>query len=230
MRRVSIGLLVFALSVGAVVFFWYKGTLPSFDSLRGSRHEFSAYVDSHPVLGVLFFSFIYIAVVAGSIPLATPLSLLAGFLFGTFEGVVIVVLSATIGATITFLLSRYFFRSFFEEKTKNMMQKLHFKSTTNGFKDVFIARLIPAVPFSLINIIAGLTQVRLGEYVLATILGIIPFSFVYVHSGMRLSEITSIKDIASSASVMFFSRIALVLFVLYILRRYFTSRKTSSEL
>jgi uncharacterized membrane protein YdjX (TVP38/TMEM64 family) len=96
----------------------------------------------------------------------------------------------------------------------------------NGFRDILIARLVPAVPFSLINIIAGLTKVKVRDYVLATLIGIMPFSFVYVQAGVQLSEINSLSDIASSMTVM--SRVALVLFVLYVLRRFFFTKQKAN--
>lgn len=227
MRRMLFGLFVFLAIASAVFFFWYTGSIPSFDALKESRHDFSAYVDTHPILGISVFAVIYILVVSASIPLATPLSLLAGFLFGSYVGTAVVVLSATIGATIIFILARYFFRDFFEAKARGMMSRISTSTSTSGFQDILVARLVPAVPFSLINIVAGLTKVKVSDYVLATLIGIIPFSFVYVQAGVQLSEIHSLGDITSSMTVMFASRVALVLFVLYLLRRFFSTKKTA---
>lgn len=224
MRRFSIGLVLAVAIAACIASLSYFEMLPTFEELRESRHEFSAYVDMHPVLSIIVFSLIYIVAVALSVPLATPLSILSGFLFGTVVGTLVVVFSATVGATAIFLLARYFFRDFFEEKFKARIDALKVESMVNGFRDILILRLIPAVPFALINVAAGFTRVRLREYVLATFLGIMPFSFVYVHAGMRLSEVSSLKDIASSETVMFLSRIAVVLVVLYLIKMYFPKR------
>ena len=109
------------------------------------------------------------------------------------------------------------------------MESVKLESTKNGFRDILIARLIPAVPFSVINIVAGLTHVKLRDYILATVLGIIPFSFVYVHAGTSLAEIQSIRDIASTETAMLLSRIGVVLLVLYAIKYFYTSRKNKSE-
>lgn len=225
MRRFSIGLLLAVVIGATVTSLSYFGMLPTFEELKESRHEFSTYVDMHPALSIIVFSLIYIVAVALSVPIATPLSILSGFLFGTVVGTFLVVFSATIGATVIFLLARYFFRDFFEEKFRTRIDTLKVESMLNGFRDILILRLIPAVPFALINVAAGFTRVRLREYVLATLFGIIPFSFVYVHAGMRLSEITSVKDILSSETFMFLSRVVVVLVVLYVIKVYFPKRK-----
>jgi uncharacterized membrane protein YdjX (TVP38/TMEM64 family) len=208
----AVSLAVCACVVGA----WYAGFLPSFAEVQGSRDALRAYVDVHPYLSPFVFMLVYMGVVALSLPLATPLSLLAGYFFGALLGTFVVVVSATVGATVIFLIARYFFREFFEEKIRAYRGDV---PNIGTFGDVLIARLVPAVPFSLINVLAGLTRVSLRSYVVATLLGIIPFSFVYVYAGERLGELQSIHDITSSESAMFLSRIALVLVVLYIVRR-----------
>jgi uncharacterized membrane protein YdjX (TVP38/TMEM64 family) len=202
---------------------WYAGVLPSFQDVQSSRDALRAYVEVHRVLAPVVFALIYIGVVALSLPLATPLSLLAGYLFGKVFGTFIVVVAATLGATLIFIIARYFFREFFEEKIRVYRGGL---SEIGTFSDVLIARLVPAVPFSLINIVSGLTRVSLRSYILATFIGIIPFSFVYVYAGQRLGEIHSIHDITSSESTMFLSRVFIVLVVLYIIKRVHGTRTT----
>lgn len=220
MKRHHIGLIVALCIVVAIGALYFSGNLPSFDDIRESRDRFHSYAMTMPITATLVFSLVYIALVALSIPLAAVFSLLAGFLFDSVVGTVIIVISATIGATIIFLLARYFFRDYFETKI-GVSEKTRSFGT---FSDVLVARLVPAIPFSLINIVAGLTQVSLRDYVLATALGIIPFSFVYVHAGEALGEIQSLRDIASSELWMFVSRIALVIAVLYIIKRVHSAR------
>ncbi|MFM2374630.1 MAG: hypothetical protein RLZZ234_625 [Candidatus Parcubacteria bacterium] len=212
-----------ALVVGTVSAFWYVGFLPNFDDIRASKDMLHALAERNQILAPFVFSLVYVAVVALSLPLATPLSLLAGFLFGAVLGTFLVVQGATIGAVLIFLLARFFFRDFFEAK----VQKFQVKVPSFGtFSDVLVARLIPAVPFSLINIVAGLTRVSLRSYTMATFFGIMPFSFVYVYAGQRIGEIHSLHDITSSESAMFLSRICLVLVALYIIKRVHSARTT----
>jgi uncharacterized membrane protein YdjX (TVP38/TMEM64 family) len=228
MRKEHIGLLCIALVVSIVAFVWWLGHIPSFEEVRASRDQFHAYAMTMPKTAALLFSLIYIIAVAVSIPLATPLSLLAGFLFGSVWGTAIVVVSATIGATFTFVLARFFFREYFETKIASLGSRATSHSF-GTFGDVLIARLIPAVPFSLINVVAGLTQVSLRNYIMATALGIVPFTFVYVHAGEALGELNSLGDVASSESALFLSRIALVIAALYVVRRIYASRARTKD-
>jgi uncharacterized membrane protein YdjX (TVP38/TMEM64 family) len=223
MQRQLWGMAAVALVVGTVSAFWYVGFLPNFDDIRASKDMLHALAERNQILAPFVFSLVYVAVVALSLPLATPLSLLAGFLFGAVLGTFLVVQGATIGAVLIFLLARFFFRDFFEAK----VQKFQVKVPSFGtFSDVLVARLIPAVPFSLINIVAGLTRVSLRSYTMATFFGIMPFSFVYVYAGQRIGEIHSLHDITSSESAMFLSRICLVLVALYIIKRVHSARTT----
>ncbi len=218
MKRQQVGL-VLAGTLALVVFvLWKLGALPSFEEIRTYRDQFAMYAAHMPVLAPLIFGLLYVIVVALSVPLATPLSLLSGFLFGAVGGTVIVVVSATIGATIIFVLARYFFRDYFEAKVSALRGGA--KVTSFGtMSDVLVARLIPAVPFSLINVVSGLTTVSLRDYVIATFFGIIPFAFVYVYAGQQLGEIDSIHDIASTNAAMFLSRFVILIAAIYVIGR-----------
>jgi uncharacterized membrane protein YdjX (TVP38/TMEM64 family) len=194
--------------------------------VRAYSDRYEAYAMQMPILAALVFGLVYAGAVALSIPIAALLSVLAGFMFGSVWGTVIVVISATVGATATFILARYFFRDFFERKASRFVGTAEAEARLNGFSDVLIARLIPAVPFSLINAVAGLTRVSLRNYVLATALGIIPFTFVYVHAGEALGIFDSLSQVASSEGWIFASRIAIVVVAIYIVQRIYKARTT----
>lgn len=226
MKRALIGGALFTL-IGALLFvLWMQGLLPSFEEIRASRDHLEAFAMTMPLRAGVIFVCVYIAAVALSVPIAIPLSLLGGFLFGSIIGTLLVTFAATAGATILFILSRYFFRDFFLSRAGKLSERVRSETTLNGFRDVLIARLVPAVPFSLINALAGLTHVRVRDYVAATALGIIPFTFVYVHAGVALGELTSLRELASSESAMFIARIALVIVALYLIRRAHSAQNT----
>ncbi len=224
MRKEWIGTLLFGALCAGLVLAWYVGMLPTYADMRDYAMRFESYAMNMPLLAAGIFAALYIAVVAFSIPVATPLSVIAGFMFGTFWGVVIVVFSATVGATGTFVLARYFFRDAFERRASRIANIASVEARLNGFRDVLIARLVPAVPFALINAVAGLTRVSLRDYMLATALGIVPFTFVYVHAGQAFAEFETLEDVASSEAWMFVSRIALVVVCIYLLKRWYAYR------
>jgi uncharacterized membrane protein YdjX (TVP38/TMEM64 family) len=223
--KLGIALVLVVFSIGT--YLYASGSLPSFDSLKESRVELLELQKEHPLLAPLVFGLLYIVVVALSLPIATPLSLLGGFLFGTILGTLAVVVSATIGATLIFIATRYFFR---EYVTKHILahSAIH-TPPLSSFSDVLIARLIPLVPFSFINIAAGLTAVTTRSYALATAIGIVPFSFVYVLAGTRLGEIESVTDIVSPQTFIVVSVIGVVLFALNVVKRRFSDRSSQPQ-
>ena len=193
---------LFILAVIALVYYLNGQDLfMTFEHVRDQRDELEAFIMRSPVAGILIFSAIYIGAVALSLPIATPLTVLAGFLFGSVLGTAVVGVTATIGATIIFLLARFFFRDFFMQKFGYRIRKIDAEFTTNGFRDVLLLRLAPVVPFVLINVATALTNTKTRDYILATFFGILPFTFVYVNAGNRLAELNSVSDIVSVQTV-----------------------------
>jgi len=225
MKRHSIGLLC----VTAVLLFGVMlsrgGFLPNVADMQQSRHVFIAYVGAHPFLAAFFFVCFYILTTALSLPIATLLTLLGGFLFGIVWGTILVVISATLGAGIIFILARYFFRDFFVEKARILRGGEDAPSSFGTFTDVLIARLVPAVPFSFINIVAGVTSISFRDYILATILGIAPFTAVYVFAGTKLSDLHSTADIFSSSTLKDITLIMTTFGVLYVCARIYAHVK-----
>jgi uncharacterized membrane protein YdjX (TVP38/TMEM64 family) len=121
----------------------------------------------------------------------TILSVAGGAIFGATFGTIYVIIGATLGATFAFLISRYFARSFFEdivEKKYPKIKEYDEKLERNGFMTVLFFRLIPLFPFNGLNFALGLTKVKLRDYFLATLIGIIPGTFAYVYLGSSLVE------------------------------------------
>lgn len=221
MKRQYVGVALLLCMLVAGVVLVKSGYVPNLATLQNSREALQGLVTAHPLLAPFVFSLIYISVVALSLPVATPLSLLAGFLFGVVFGTLLVVVSATVGACATFFLARTFFREYFMEKVRAYGYDA---SRFGTFGDVLIARLIPAVPFWFINAVSGLTNVRLGAYAIATIMGIAPFSFVYVLAGTRLGELHSFSDVLSGKTIATISIIGAIVLTFSIFKR---TRKVS---
>lgn len=173
------------------------GIMISFDTLKEARMEIRYELMDNPIQGAIIYSLVYIAAIALSLPVAAALTVLSGFLFGGVAGTAIVVFSATTGATLIFILARFFFRDYFTRKLGSKLEVVDREMRDHGVRDIFLLRLMPIVPFSLINVAAALTSVRLKHYVIATFFGIIPFTYIYVKAGERLSEIGSLQDVVS---------------------------------
>jgi len=109
----------------------------------------------------------------------------------------VVNVGATLGATLAFLTARYLFRDAIERRFGARLQAFNAGLNRGAMGYLLFLRLVPVFPFFLINLGAGLTQVPLRTYVLATMIGILPGSFVYCNAGARLARIDDLSQIAS---------------------------------
>jgi len=158
--------------------------------------ECVAWIDNMGAWGVLLFMVVFSIGVILFLP-ASVMSLGAGFAYGIVLGSVLVTIAGTIGAIVAFLLSRYIARDWVTKiiARDKRFQRVDKAIETNGFKFVLLTRLSPIVPYVLQNYTYGLTAVSLKDYCKASILGMLPGTFLYVYLG---SMITEASEIASS--------------------------------
>jgi len=117
-----------------------------------------------------------------------PLDLAAGILFGPVWGTVYSLVGATVGATIAFLGARTVGREWTEEKLSGPLKKLKEGVDKGGWEFVAFVRLVPIIPFNLLNYALGLTRIRLMPYVLASFVFMAPATVVYVYAGWAGGE------------------------------------------
>lgn len=170
-------------------------------------------------IGAVLYILIYTTIIAFSLPFATPLTILSGFLFGNIIGTLVVAVAASSGATLSVLINRFFFREFVEYKFGRQLRKLNTELHGNGFRDILLLRLAPVIPFSLINIFAAVTSVRIRDFFFATLIGTLPFTFVYVNAGKELAQLESFSDIISPQVIIGISLIALSVAIPIFIRR-----------
>ncbi len=173
-------------------------------TLQDNKELLLSYVSQNPIMSVLGFMLLYCVCVALSLPIATLLTLTSGFLFGQWFGTLYVVIAATIGATIIFLIARSSFGQTLREKAGGLYKKVESNMSDNAIGYMFFMRLVPLFPFALVNIVPALFNVRTRAFVLTTFLGIIPGSFVYVNLGEQLGDITSLSDLVSIETLLAF--------------------------
>jgi uncharacterized membrane protein YdjX (TVP38/TMEM64 family) len=161
----------------------------SLEALKTNRAWLEALVAAHPYKAMAIFAAVYIAAVAFSIPGAVVLTLAGGFLFGTWQAGALVVVSATIGAVIVFLAAKTALAELIRARMGTRITALEDGFRANALSYLLVLRLVPVFPFFLVNLAAGLLGVRLGTYVLATAIGIIPGTFVYAGLGNGLGAI-----------------------------------------
>ncbi len=187
-RLLPLVLILLVAVVGVVAL----GEYLNFETLRENRKVLLAFRDAHYLTAALVFMLAYVLIVAFSLPGTLPASLTGGFLFGLFPGALMNVISATIGAVLIFLAVRAGLGH--RVTSKIDASEGHLKRLTEGIRDnefsvIFSLRLMPILPFWLVNVVPALIGVRLRVFALATLVGIIPGGIVYTWVGVGLAEV-----------------------------------------
>lgn len=160
-----------------------------------------SFIASHKLAAVLIYMGIYASVVALSLPGAAAMSITGGFLFGWMLSAPVTVVAATIGAVIVFQAVKTSFGAALAERAGPMVQKLSQGFATDAFSYLLFLRLVPAFPFFIVNAVAGLCNVRLATFILATVMGIIPGSIAFAYLGTGLGSVIAAQTAAHEACV-----------------------------
>ncbi len=178
--------------------------LITLESIKSQRSELLEMVNARPVLSAFAFIAIYIISVALSLPIATVLTLLGGFLFGRWLGTLLIVFSATIGATILFVAAKSAIGSTLREKAGPLFKKVESNMNQNAIGYLLFMRLVPVFPFFMVNIVPALFNIKLLPYITTTFVGIMPGTFVYANVGRELGTINTLSDLISIETILAF--------------------------
>jgi len=216
--------LVFA---GAVAGFFALGGYRylTLDTIKDNRDALLAFTQAHYAQAVVIAFLVYVAAAAFSLPGGLILSLTCGFLFGRWAGTVLVVLAASIGATLLFLAARYVFADSARKRLGALGEKINAGFTRNAFSYMLFLRLVPAFPFFLVNLAPAFTSIPLRTYALATFIGIIPGTFVFVNLGETLGRIDSLQGLVSWETLGAFALLGILALVPVVVR----SRMSSGD-
>lgn len=164
----------------------------SFDALFAHRNSLLAYRDSHYLWASLGFVAVYILLVAFSVPGAIWVTLTGGFLFGLFPGVIYNIIGSTIGAILVFLAARAGIGADVDAKiqsTGGLAARMRRAMADNEVSALLTMRLIPGMPFFLVNLIPAFTGTKLRRFAWTTAVGMIPGTFVFTSVGAGLEHV-----------------------------------------
>ncbi len=209
-RRFRITLVLFVLAA-FTAFYWFDlGQYLNLESLKTQQSLLTSYFDTHPLGFSLIYASIYVASAALSIPGATILTLASGAIFGFWWGLLLVSLSSSIGATLAFLGSRYLLRDTVQKKFKDKLEKVNAGIEKEGSFYLFTLRLVPLIPFFVINLVMGLTPMKTRTFFFVSQLGMLMGTIVYVNAGTQLANITSPRDILTPSLLFSFVLIGIL--------------------
>ena len=189
--KIILGLFYLLVVSSFLYFFLSKFTieeLTSYEFIKNNRDYFYGVKQSNLLLISLIFliSAIVWVVMAG---FGLPVALLAGFIFGKWLGIFLLLIGMTIGATISYMLGNYFFKEMIKEKFLNRFKNLEIKFKKSEFFYLLIYRFIGGIPFALSNVLPCIFNVRIANFFWATLIGLTPQFFLLVSIGSGLEKV-----------------------------------------
>ena len=174
-----------ALLVGFFIF--DLDSLISYQGLAENEAALKRAVAENRLITILVYMAVYIAAVAFSLPGALWLSLAGGLMFGIWAGGVIIVISATLGASGLFVAARYIIGDALRARAGPALQKFEAAFNRDAWSYMLVLRLLPIFPFFIVNLGAALVGVRFPIFLLTTFFGIMPGTFVFASIGNGIS-------------------------------------------
>ncbi len=189
--KITLGLFYIIIVSTFLYFFFTKFTfeeLTSYDFIKNNRDYFIQFKQTNLFLTSLIFLLftIFWVIMAG---FGLPIGLLAGFIFGKWFGVLILVIGMSIGASILYMIGKYFFLDFIKEKFLIKYKNLEIKFKQSEFIYLLIYRFVGGIPFAISNVLPCIFNVKVSNFFWATLIGILPQLFLVVSIGSGFEKI-----------------------------------------
>ncbi len=200
----SVKRVVVVLGLAALVTAFFALDLGQYLSLgyfKSQQAAFDAHYAAHPWQTALIYFVIYVLVTALSLPGAAIMTLVGGALFGLGAGLLLVSFASTIGATLAFLVSRFLLRDMVQGRFGRNLAAINRGVEKEGAFYLFALRLVPVFPFFMINLLMGLTPMRVLTFFFVSQVGMLPGTLVYVNAGTQLGQIESLGGLLSPALI-----------------------------
>lgn len=184
--------------------------------------SFQAWVADQPLQAGMGFALLYLVVASLSLPGAGALSLVAGAVFGLWYGVLIVSFASSAGATIAMTISRALLQDWVQKRFFAAFERVNSGVKRDGALYLFSLRLIPPIPFFVINLVFGLTKIRPLTFYLVSQLGMLPATLLFVNAGASLGRVETLSflDIFSPEIILSFAAlIAFPFLIKFMLKR-----------
>ena len=206
---------------------WQSGLLAALNlgNLKARQDELAHWTGANPWLAAAAFFLLYVLVTGASLPGAAVLTLAAGALFGLVEGTVLVSFASSVGATLAFLVSRFVLRDSLRARYGERLRGFDQGIAKDGAFYLFSLRLVPVVPFFLINLLSGLTTLKTRTFYGVSQLGMLPGTIAYIYAGTQLAKIKSLGDVLSPGLIGAFALLATLPFLMRGLSRWVAVRR-----
>ena len=196
MNKKAIGLGVILLGAG-LFYFFDPGDILSLEWLKTNQSLLDTFYQANSLTVMTGFVALFLVIGLFLLPGATLLSVCSGAVFGLPLGPLLVSLGSTLGAVLAFFVARYILRGWVEERFGERLQPIQAGLCENDIHYILVLRLVPLFPFFLVNIAMGASQVSWKMFMLGTLLGKLPATWVYANAGSHLVSLRSLSDITS---------------------------------
>ena len=185
--------LLSAVPIGCVALYFLRDEL-SLQRLADHDAWVRQLYTDHPILITAAAFVAYVAATGASVPGAAGLTLACGWLFGFGRALILVSFASTTGASLAFLASRVLLRNAVRERFADKLKEVESALQRDGAFYLFLLRLVPAIPFFVINIVMGLTPIRLRTFWWVSQLGMLPGTILYVTIGASVPTLRTLAD------------------------------------
>ena len=213
-------LILIALLISAFFYFDLQQLL-TLEKLKSQQETIVSYRNDHPLLAAAIYALVYIAVTGLSLPGASILTLAGGAVFGLIWGTLIVSFASSIGATLAFLAARFLFRDAVNARFGHQLKEIDAGVARDGAFYLFTLRLVPLIPFFVINLVMGLTVLKTRTFYWVSQVGMLAGTLVYVNTGTQLAKIESLSGILSPALIGSFALLGVFPFIAKKIVEYF---------
>ena len=185
--------LAVVVSAAGTAYFLFRETL-TLENLAANEQQLKQFCKDSPVSVYTTAFLVYVTVTGLSLPGAAVLTVAYAWFFDFVPAVILVSFASTTGATVAFLLSRYLLGTSFQERFADRLRKFDSALGKDGAFYLFTLRLIPAVPFFVINVVMGLTKLPLRTFWWVSQVGMLPGTAAYVYAGSNVPNLQTLNE------------------------------------
>ena len=196
MNNKSIGLCLILLGTSLFYYFCPDDSL-NLEWLKGHQRLLDTFYRNNSLTVMVGFVALFLVIGLFLLPGATLLSVFSGAVFGLPLGPLLVSLGSTLGAVLAFFVARYIFRDWVEGRFGERLTPIHEGLCENDIHFMLVLRLVPLFPFFLVNIAMGVSPISWKVFMVGTLLGKLPATWIYANAGSHLASLQSISDITS---------------------------------
>lgn len=194
------------------------------ESMQANVNLMQNWFHSFPYRFTIVYTLVIILISSVSIPIIGLAALTSGFIYGIFIGPLIVSTACGIGGTVAMLSARYLIRDTVTRKLAHQIKRINSLFENGYFLPIFTIRLLPIFPFTIVNLVLGITDVKIKTYLPASIIGTLPIVTLFSIAGKELSTLNHIQDILSPSFMIILGSITAISVIAIIIKHRSTTK------